>query len=523
MAVTPEEATQNYLLAKNSPIAFIDNFCYLQNPTTLTTERFRTWPFQAELIKFWQENALTVTLKARQLGISWLVMAFADWLVNFNDNVVVLCISQNERKAMMLIDKIRFMHDRLPSYLAKPIARSNLSEIVFEGGSKIVALPSTPGNAVSYTATVVVVDEWAEQEYAEQTFAALEPTINAGGRVIGISTGSTSGSFFHGLWKNARARLNGFEARFLYYWYRPGRSCEKAVCEHPQHPNEWYENTLRRYPDEQEFHRQYPRNEVEAFISAGGCPFSVDTITWYMDNVVAPPLDKEEIITKRAVPDDLVQFLDFDDLLFWELPRAGEAYIITSDPASGEEGRDFSATQVLKQSSLEQVAELRTRRDLDIYTNATWELARFYNNGLLVVERNNHGAAVLNLLINHKFYPHLYQHEEFDEDPRTRKRKQTRKHGWPATVVTNSLRDNSLIGACREHAITIRSERWWDEAKSFVRMRNGTYGAEGNSHDDLVVAMGMAYIVAMQSLNIRHSGPARVVSRKRKTLRERWA
>ena len=136
----------NYAKAIKSPENFINNFCWIQDPASSKAERFKLWPFQESLLRNWRKEPLTVVLKARQLGISWLVMALALWMANFFEDVVILCISQNEKKAWVLIDKAKFMYDRLPASLKKPLHARNKGELVFKDeqgneGSRIVALP----------------------------------------------------------------------------------------------------------------------------------------------------------------------------------------------------------------------------------------------------------------------------------------------------------------------------------------------------------------------------------------------
>src|SRR3990167_5373869 len=94
---------ERYLQAKANPQTFISSYCQLQNPSSLRAEPFALWEYQGDILDWWRENRLTIILKARQLGISWLAAAFALWLAIFYNDVVVLFISQNEKKAWGLI------------------------------------------------------------------------------------------------------------------------------------------------------------------------------------------------------------------------------------------------------------------------------------------------------------------------------------------------------------------------------------------------------------------------------------
>ena len=65
------------------------------------------------------------------------------------------------------------------------------------------------------------------------------------------------------------------------------------------------------------------------------------------------------------------------------------------DPAGGGTDGDYAAVQVIEQRSGLQCAELRGHLAPRELAKHCAELAREYNQALLVVERNNHGMAVL--------------------------------------------------------------------------------------------------------------------------------
>src|SRR3990167_6954571 len=210
-AVSLEKQYSDLLLAKTSPQSFLNNFGKIEDPLTMTELDFKLWGYQEEVLDWWLRNPKPIILKGRQLCISWVVMGFALWLANFHSSAHIVCISKDEKKAWKLVDKVKFIYDRMPEHLKKPLVTRNRGEVVFEDGSYIIALPSNPGNAVSYTATLVVIDEWAEQEYAEEVYKALKPIIEgtetSHGRFIGISTGSRVGTFFHEMWKKVPTLL----------------------------------------------------------------------------------------------------------------------------------------------------------------------------------------------------------------------------------------------------------------------------------------------------------------------------
>jgi hypothetical protein len=531
--VSAAQAAQDYLIAHNDAAEFIDRFCLIKDENKGTVSRFRLWDYQREILREWVTERLVVDLKARQLGISWLVCAFALWLINFYDDVTVLCISATQDKAFDLINKVKFMYDNLPPYLKKPIIKRNNASLQFAGegeaeqGSRIMALASTPGAAVGYTATLVIVDEWGEQGYAEELYSSFKPTIDMGGRLIGIGTGNAVGSFYHEICTQAQAGENGFKFRFLGWWLRPGR--HKIVDGVITPDLEWYEDTRRGYPNLQEFLRMYPSTPLEAFIAAGGCPFSIEDLQWYEEVHVRDPL-KWQYLEDTGWPEKLVNAAKIGDLQVWEKPQAGYPYLVYMDPATGkEDGGDYHAIQVIKTSNMEQVAEVQTRCDTDLATDLGITLSNWYNNEMFAWESTGVGHAVTNVVVRNN-YPNIYEHREFSEDRAARRQRIKQKDdrrarlGWPARRTTNAARGVEIIGAIRDRSVIIHSARWLNEAKGFVRQPDGSYGASGRAHDDLVVSLATGLHIAIRrATRVQRKAKPTVSYKKRTFRRDRWS
>src|SRR5262249_39126872 len=119
---------------------------------------FRLWPAQRRVAGLLQEHRLVAVLKARQLGLTWLVLAFALWLLLFHPIATVLLFSRRDEEAVDLLTvRLRGMHDRLPAWLkASKFLTDNDHEWALASGSRALAFPPTAGD--SYTPTVALVD-----------------------------------------------------------------------------------------------------------------------------------------------------------------------------------------------------------------------------------------------------------------------------------------------------------------------------------------------------------------------------
>ena len=175
------------------------------NRGTLT---FVLWLHLIELIDSFAKHKLHIVLKARQIGLSWLIAAYALWVALTQPNARILLISKGERESFQLLAKCKFIYKHLPDWLQFPLSYDSASMLGFKQlESTIVALPSTEAAGRGEASTLVIYDEWDYHEFAEKNFAAIKPTIVAGGQLIGVSTvdKEVPDSFFKQVFKEARA------------------------------------------------------------------------------------------------------------------------------------------------------------------------------------------------------------------------------------------------------------------------------------------------------------------------------
>jgi hypothetical protein len=134
-----------------------------------------------------QANRLLVVLKARQLGLTWLVLAFALWLMLFYPIATVLLFSRRDDEAAdLLAVRLRGLYDRLPAFLqVRGFATDNDHELALASGSRALAFPTTAGD--SYTATLAIVDEADLCPDLDRLMRAVKPTIDGGGRMVLLS------------------------------------------------------------------------------------------------------------------------------------------------------------------------------------------------------------------------------------------------------------------------------------------------------------------------------------------------
>ena len=75
------------------------------------------WAWQGEILDQFREHQVTLALKARQLGISWIAIGYALWKIVSTPGTKALAVSINEADAGILINRAWDLWESLPEHL----------------------------------------------------------------------------------------------------------------------------------------------------------------------------------------------------------------------------------------------------------------------------------------------------------------------------------------------------------------------------------------------------------------------
>lgn len=246
---------------------------------------FALWDAQEALLADMTANRLLLILKARQLGISWLVCAYALWLCLYKPGKVVLAFSKGQEEANELTRRVTVMYERLPEALRATlpsVEKSNTEEVAWSNGSRFKSMPATQGAGRTFTASLAIMDEAAFMGYADKLYTSLKPTIDGGGQLIVLSTANGRSNLFYELCQRAVAGVGGFVFRFLPWWARPGRDAA------------WYAATEADAVDSALMRQEYPATPEEAFEATEVNAFLPSISLWDACQEVLPPLGAHE-------------------------------------------------------------------------------------------------------------------------------------------------------------------------------------------------------------------------------------
>jgi hypothetical protein len=419
---------------------------------------FHLWPEQWRVAGLLQANRLVVVLKARQLGLTWLVLAFALWLMLFHPIATVLLFSRRDEEAAdLLAVRLRGLYDRLPAWLqVRGFTTDNDHEWALASGSRALAFPTTAGD--SYTATLAVVDEADLCPDLDRLMRAVKPTIDGGGRMILLSRSDKSKpqSPFKRVYTAARQRLNDWVPVFLPWHARPDRDAA------------WYEtqrhDVLARTACLDDLAEQYPATDAEAL-----APRMLDKripAIWLQQCYVEQPPSTPLTPEAPAIP----------SLALFVSPQPGHRYVLGADPAEGNPTSDDSALCVLDRDTGEQVAELAGKFEPFVFAYYAQQLAAWFHQAGILVERNNHGHAVLLWLRDHgRGVQPLHG--------------QGGKPGWLSSTLGKTQLYDKCAEACKNAEVMLHSFATYQQLAS---IDGSTLRAPAGEHDDRADAFALA-------------------------------
>ena len=152
---------------------------------------------------------------------------------------------------------------------------------------------------------------------------------------------------------------------------------------------------------------------------------------------------------------------------------------------------------MVDRETLEHVATLHGQIPVGDMAERLAEVGALYNTATIVVERNNHGTAVLLALASPP------RHVERDPYPRIY-RDRDGKPGWHTNESSRAAALDRLDNEIRGGEWSTPDVALTGELLTFIVNKSGKAVAAPGAHDDLVMASAIAAAVTTRSLNYRH-------------------
>ena len=456
--LTKKEIIKEIVKCGKDPVYFINSYAKISHPIHGTIP-FKTYDFQTELLRDFNDYRFNVILKARQLGISTITAAYVAWMMMFHKEKNILVMATKFQTAANLVKKVKSIIKTLPEWMQMAkINIDNRTSFELDNGSQIKASTTSGDAGRSEALALLVGDEAAHVEGLEDLWTGLYPTLSTGGRCIALSTPNGVGNWFHQTYLDAESGKNDFHTTVLPWQV------------HPDRDDEWFAEETKNMS------RRQIAQEYECNFNMSG------------ETVVAP----DDMSRIKAGLHDPIHKTGFDrNFWIWENYNPDCSYLLVADVARGDD-KDYSVFLLFKLETMEIIGEYQSRVTPDMFAHMVYNTGKEYGDCLVVVENNSVGFAVLEKL-NELAYPNLYYsvkstHEYVDQY--TAETKSNAVAGFSTTSKTRPLIVAKMEEFIRNKLVTIYSRRLFGELETFV-WQNGRPQAMRMYNDDLVMSLAI--------------------------------
>ena len=321
------------------------------------------------------ENMFDITVKSRNHrfytnGIlshnTTTVCAYFIWKLMFTPEFSIAILANKGDTAIKIVDRLKIMYEYLPEWLQVGLEEYNKKSIKFDNGSSVYAAPTSPSAIRGDSLNIVYLDEFAivANHVAEEFFTSAYPTITSGTTTKIIITSTPKGmNLFYKIWTESEQKRNDYVRVDVHWSNVPGRT------------REWADEVIRNTSQKQ-FNQEF-----ECFFLGSS-------------NTLIDEMKLQQLVfTNPVLSNDI-------GLKIYEEAKEKELYVIVADTSRGV-GLDYHAFIVVAVSQIPYrvVATFRNNSLSPlIYPNIIFDLAKKYNEAMVLVEINDNGQQIADIL-----------------------------------------------------------------------------------------------------------------------------
>lgn len=461
-----KEQVEEILKCTEDPVYFIKNYVKIVNVDRGLIP-FDMWDFQQDMVRTFHENRFTIAKMPRQVGKTTTTVGYMLWAAIFNEEYTIGILANKGQLARDILGRIQKAYEYLPAWLQQGIMTWNKGSLELENGSKIFAYATSAAGVRGGTYNLIFLDEFAfvPHNMAVEFFTSTYPVISSGqtSKVIIVSTPNGL-NLFYKMWSDAIEGRSTYKPVEVHWSMVPGRDAK------------WKEETIRNTSEEQ-FRQEF---ETE-FIGSSATLISG---TKLRSLAFHDPLYTQ---------DDLAVFVE---------PQPGRIYICTVDCAEGVE-QDYSTINVLDatEAPYKQVARYRSNKiPLLFLPTVVYSVAKKYNEAFVLIETNNIGQQVVDILHYDLEYENIYklEHHHIKGQSISSGFKRAVSFGVRTTKSVKKIGCANLKTLVENNKLLINDFETIAELNTFVRIRD-TYAAEEGHNDDIVMGLVLFAWLTAQS------------------------
>lgn len=380
-----EKLINDIIKYRTHPVEWIEDRISVIHPAKGIVP-FNLYDFQKKCLSLIFAKHLIVVLKSRQVGFSTIMQAASLWMALHYANYRILILSAGLRASVKFLGDIKGMYERMPDEYKMKIQEepapgkkrtkttNNKTEISFENGSSIIALPASSSAARGTSVNFLIIDEAAFIPQIENAYAGIFPTLSRAfksdpNRPYGIAIVSTPngvGNFYHEQYVGAVEGRNNFTPLRVHW------------SEVPEYDMDWYIDQC----SAMGWSYRAIQSELELSFCTSG-------------NTYIPSQILGSIVVKEPIEKTL-------DDAFWvfKMPEEGHKYVIGVDFAYGT-NHDASTVVVIDAQNLEEVAEYCSNKIIaSKFAEVIVSIIEMYKASVVNIERNAGGKILIELIIH---------------------------------------------------------------------------------------------------------------------------
>lgn len=378
---------------------------------------------------------------------------YLTWYVSFNSHKRAAILANKMDIAKEIFSRVQFAVENLPLWLQQGIVEWNKTTFELENGSVCFAAATSPSAVRGKSINLLLLDEFAHltpklaDEFIKSVFLTISSSKES--KIVIISTPKGLNHYYK-LWNDAENGNNDF-VTVTGHW-----------SEHPDRDETWAE------AQRKELGEVGYQQEVE-------CSFIGSSYT-LIDGFKLSQLTYKQPIVRSII----------DNVEVYSLPKEGHVYIISVDTSRGR-GLDYSAFSIIDVTKMPYEVVV-TYKDNTIstleYPHLIYNFARKYNNAYALIEVNDIGGEIANILWYDYEYENLYFTNNSGEI--------TSSKGYPGVRTTKKVKAlgcSVLKELIEKDQLIINCPRIIEELGVFT-LKGKSYGADDTIiNDDLVATL----------------------------------
>jgi len=461
-----EDQAQEFIRCAADPVYFIRQYVKIVNVDRGLIP-FDMWSFQEQMVNDFHHNRFSICKMPRQVGKTTTTVGYMLWSILFNQDYTIGILANKGALAREILGRLQKSYEHLPLWLQQGIVTWNKGNIELENGSKIFAYATSAAGVRGGTYNLVFLDEFAfvPHNMASEFFTSTYPVISSGQTTKVIIVSTPNGlNLFYKMWTDAIEKRSLYKPIEVHWSMVPGRN------------DKWKEETIRNTSEEQfrqEFETEFIGSSATLITGAKLRSLAFHDPQWQEEN-----------------------------LDIYELPQQGRLYIATVDCSEGV-GLDYHTINIIDvtQVPYRQVAKYRNNKlPLLFFPTVIYSLCKRYNEAYALIETNNVGQQVVDILHYDLEYEYVYKidHHHIKGQTISGGFKRASNFGIKTTKTVKKIGCANLKTLIESNKLLIQDFDTIAELNTFVRNRD-TYKAEEGNNDDIVMGLVLFAWLTAQS------------------------